>query len=71
MGKEFNLACADTGGQLYEHPGLAAAGRTGEIIKPLSAEEWIPCEGVQFNYVTGSSCARNRQAGEIAKQTAF
>lgn len=42
MKTNINLACADSKGRLYEYPHLAAVGRTGKIIKPLTKKELVP-----------------------------
>lgn len=42
MNESHHLAAADGQGRLYPWQELAAVGRTGEIIKPLSGPEWIP-----------------------------
>lgn len=42
MNNIYTVAGADAQGQLYQDPGLAAVGRSGEIIRPLPDGEWIP-----------------------------
>ncbi|MDK2882272.1 MAG: hypothetical protein PWP58_608 [Bacillota bacterium] len=62
----FRLAVADERGRLYEHPRLAPAGRAGESLVALKAEDLIPLpEGATLTLLPG------RAAVGVTEQGAF
>lgn len=64
----FSLAVADSAGRLYEYPHLGPAGRAGESLVPLGAEDLIPLpEGASLTLLPGRAALGVSAAGTFRR----
>lgn len=64
----MKLAVADCHGRVYDHPGLFAIGRSGDLLSEVFPEEWIPLpEGATLVSLPGTRAVGiDGQTGEMA-----